>query len=284
MNDLAFFSFEHYPYEGCKINWANLYDEPELVSHIMQVWRDDGLPPNIPMFITESNLSSATSETYMDLFAGIWLADYIGSFLNAGGNAVYYFHYLPLVMEHGCNDSPGTFGMFTVGPGFEIQQPLSQFFTSQMINREWVQPGAGEHQVFPAKGDLDDGAGHALITAYALKRPDGQWSLLIVNRDQFNAYKIKIAFQGQDAAVQNSFQGTVEIATFGSQQYKWNPAKTQFFAHAEHPTEWPVVAYLPGKADPDGPISHHKQAAAKDTEYEIPAASIIVIRGKIGTK
>ena len=50
----------------------------------------------------------------MDIFSGLWLADYIGSFLTAGGNGVYYFHYLPLVMEHGCNDSPGTFGMLTV--------------------------------------------------------------------------------------------------------------------------------------------------------------------------
>ena len=160
--------------------WGTLYDEPDLVNHIMQTWREDGVPANVPMFITESNLSSAASETYMDIFAGLWLADYIGSFLNAGGNGVYYFHYLPLLMEHGCNDSEGTFGMFTVGKGYEILQPLSQFFTSQLINLEWVQPGGGEHQVFSAKGDVDDGAGHALVTAYAVKRPDGQWSLMIV--------------------------------------------------------------------------------------------------------
>ena len=284
LSDLAFFSFEHYPYDGCKLNWGSLYDEPDLVSHIMQVWRDDGLPANIPMFITESNLSSATSETYMDLFAGLWLADYIGSFLNAGGSEVYYFHYLPLVMEHGCNDSPGTFGMFTVGPGFTIEQPLSQFFTSQMINREWVQPGTGEHQVFPAKGDLDDGAGHALVTAYALKRPDGQWSLMIVNRDQQNSHQLRISFQDQTASAASSFVGTVEIATFGSGQYQWHPAKTQFFAHAEHPTEWPAVAYLPGRADPDGPISHSRKAAGKDTAYDVPASSVVVIRGKIGVR
>ena len=42
----------------------------------------------------------------MDLFSGLWLADYVGSFLNAGGSGMYYFHYLPLQMEHGCNDSP----------------------------------------------------------------------------------------------------------------------------------------------------------------------------------
>jgi len=87
MNDLAFFSFEHYPYDPCRTPWGMLYDEPELVSHIMQVWHEDGVPADMPMFITEGNLSSGASETYEDIFAGVWLADYIGSFLNSGGKA-----------------------------------------------------------------------------------------------------------------------------------------------------------------------------------------------------
>lgn len=279
LNELAFFSFEHYPYDPCRIPWGSLYDEPDLIYHIMQTWREDGVPANVPMFITESNLSSSASETYMDLFAGVWLADYIGSFLNAGGGGVYFFHYLPLFVEHGCNDSPGTFGMFTVGPGYQVQQPLSQFFTSQLINLEWVQPGAGEHLVFPAKSDLDDGAGHALVTAYAVKRPDGQWSVMLVNRDQQNSHKVQIAFN--DQASTQAFSGPVEIATFGSGQYQWHPAKTRFEAHAEHPTEWPVVAYFPGNAEPDGPIAHSKQTAGKGSSFELPAASVVVIRGKI---
>ncbi len=44
MNDLAFFSFEHYPFDPCRTPWGMLYDEPELVSHIMQVWHEDGIP------------------------------------------------------------------------------------------------------------------------------------------------------------------------------------------------------------------------------------------------
>jgi hypothetical protein len=282
MNDLAFFSFEHYPYDPCRIPWGSLYDEPDLVSHIMQTWRADGLPANVPMFITESNLSSAASETYMDLFAGLWLADYIGSFLNAGGNGVYYFHYLPLFMEHGCNDSPGTFGMFTVGPGYQIEQPLSQFFASQMINLEWVQPGSGVHKMFSAKSDVDDGAGHALITAYALKRPDGQWSLMIVNRDQHNAHSVKIVFADESGKGASGFTGPVEIAEFGRNQYQWHAATTRFSAHAEEPSAWPIAAYLPGHADPDGPVLHTKLNAGKDQSYELPPASIVVIRGKIG--
>jgi NedA-like, galactose-binding domain len=280
-NDLAFFSFEHYPYDPCKTPWGTLYDEPDLVNRIMQVWREDGVPASLPVFITESNLSSSASETYMDMFAGVWLADYIGSFLNAGGNGVYYFHYLPLQMEHGCNDSPGTFGMFTVDVNYQIQQPLSQFFTSQLINLEWVQPGARQHLVFPAKGDVDDGAGHALVTAYAVKRPDGQWSVMAVNGDQHNAHQVKISFQDQTTQTATAFSGTVEISTFGSNQYQWHPAETRFMAHSEHAGEQSVVANTKGTADPDGPVMHSKQAAGKDALYDLPAASVVVIRGKI---
>jgi hypothetical protein len=281
INDLAFFSFEHYPYDPCRIPWGSLYDEPELVSHIMQVWREDGVPANVPLLITESNLSSAASETSSDIFAALWLADYIGSFLNAGGNGVYFFHYLPLQMEHGCNDSPGTFGMFTVDANYQIEQPLAQFFASQLINLEWVQPGSAENQMFPAQSDVTDGAGHALVTAYALHRPDGQWSIMAVNRDQENAHSVRIAFQG-DAV--NSFAGPVDISIFGKAQYQWHPASTRFMAHAEHAGEPPVIVNTKGMADPDGPPVHRQQNAAKETTFELPAASIVVIRGKIGAR
>jgi hypothetical protein len=284
MADLAFFSFEHYPYDGCKTPWGTLYDEPELVSHIMQVWREDGVPQNLPVFITESNLSPSASETYMDMFAGIWLADYIGSFLNSGGNGVYFFHYLPLQMEHGCNDSPGTFGMFTVDINYEIQQPLSQFFVSQLINLEWVQPGAGEHRVFPAKSDIDDGAGHALVTAYAVQRPDGQWSVMAVNRDQENTHRVRISFQDHTTQVANIFSGPVEVSTLGKNQYQWHPAETRFMAHSEHAGEQSVVVNTKGSADPDGPVMHSKETGGKDSFYDLPASSVVVIRGKLGTR
>jgi hypothetical protein len=259
-----------------------LYDEPGLVSHILQVWHDDGVPTDMPMFITEGNLSSSASETFQDIFAGLWLADYIGAFLNAGGNGVYFFHYLPLQMEPGCNSSPGTFGMFTVNKNYEIQQPLPQFFVAQMINLDWVQPGGREHEVYSATSDVRDGAGHELVTAYAVKRPDGQWSVMLVNRDQEVAHKVRVFFQGRAGAV--AFGGPVEISTFGSAQYQWHPAATNFMAHAEHAAERTVVAYTKGWADPDGPVARTKENAGKDTEYELPAASVTVIRGRVSTK
>ena len=281
LNDLAFFSFEHYPYDPCRIPWGSLYDEPELVSHIMQVWRDDGLPANIPMLITESNLSSAASETSLDIFSALWLADYAGSFLNSGGKGLYYFHYLPLQMEHGCNDSPGTFGMFTVDANYQVQQPIAQFFASQMINQEWIKSPAAEYHVFPAKGDVTDGAGHSLITAYVLQHPDGEWSLMLVNRDQFGAHKVRIAFHDSAAQRVTSFGGTVAISTFGREQYQWHPSTTTFMAHSAAAAAMPVLANTKGQADPDGTIVHASKDVGPGADYDVPAASIVVLRGKL---
>jgi hypothetical protein len=281
MSDLAFFSFEHYPYDPCKTPWGVLYDEPDLVSHIMQVWHEDGVPADMPMFITEGNLSSGASETYQDISSGVWLADYIGSFLTSGGKGVYFFHYLPLQMEPGCNSSPGTFGMFTIDANYQIQQPLAQFFVAQLINLEWVQPDGGEHQVFAAKSDVDDGASHTLVTAYALRRPDGRWAVMAVNRDQQNAHHVRITFDGS-ADKRSIFAGPVEISTFGSAQYQWHPAQTRFMAHAENSGERTIVATTRGTADPNGPIVHTTVTAGKDTTYDLPAASVVVLRANIG--
>ncbi len=69
LQDLAFVSFEHYPYDGCETPWKNLYQEPELITHIMKVWRDDGLPPGIPLLDTETN--DHGGEAAVDIFGAL---------------------------------------------------------------------------------------------------------------------------------------------------------------------------------------------------------------------
>ena len=263
LQDLAFMSFEHYPFEPCKIQWSNLYDEPALISHILQVWRDDGLPSNVPMFITELNISWNTGESFPDNFGSLWLADFVGSFLTSGGNALYYFHYIPEMLSHGCGSSIGTFSMLTVDKNYQIQQPLSQYFASQLINLEWVQPGNGKHQVFPAGADIEDTAGHKLVTAYAVQRPDGQWALMIVNKDQENPHSVRLAFHDASTNTESGFAGPVDMITFGSAQYHWNPEPNG------------------GTADPDGPAAKSRMNAGPATTYTLPKASVTVLRGQI---
>jgi len=264
LRELAFFSFEHYPIEPGKIAWSSLYDEPALVTHIMDVWRADGVPADMPLFITESNISWQSSEAFVDVWGALWLADYIGSFLTGGGDAVYYFHYLPLGVGHGHNGSMGTFGMFSADrQERKIIQPLSQFFASQLINLEWVQPGDGAHRLYPAASDVLDGAGHVLVTAYVTLRPDGQWSVMVVNKDQENAHEVRISFDDVQKGSSSHFSGPVSVNTFGRQQYQWH-------ATAQG-----------GKADPDGPTEQSTVNAGAGTKFALPAASVTVLRGKV---
>lgn len=262
LNELAFFSFEHYPIDPGKIAWSSLYDEPQLVTHIMKVWREDGVPKEVPLFITESNLCSQPSEAYMDIWGGLWLADYIGAFLSAGGDAVYYFHYLPGEMAPGFHGSPGTFSFFSADDNRKIKQPLSQYFASRMINLEWMQPGDGQHRLYAAKGDVNDGVGHSLVTSYAVQRPDGDWALLLINKDQENAHTVAVTFDDAVRHRSGHFTGPVATTVFGRSQYQWHPNVQG------------------GIADPDGPAATATIEAGPETRFDLPPASITVLRGK----
>jgi hypothetical protein len=261
--DLSFFSFEHYPMDPCKIQWSNLYDEPSLVTHMLDIWHQDGVPANVPMFITESNIAWQSEEAFINVWGALWLADYVGSFLSAGGNAVYFFHYIPLGVHRGCNNSLGTFGLFSTDKDLRIEQPLSQFFASQLINLEWVEAAGGEHRLFTASSDIHDDAEHNLVTAYAALRPDGRWSLLVINKDQENPHGVRIVFHDGESNRDRSFSGKVDFITFGTEQYQWHPG------------------FEDGKADPDGPPARKSIDAASTTVFELPKASITVIRGTI---
>jgi hypothetical protein len=263
LGELAFFSFEHYPIDPGKIAWSSLYDEARLVTHIMQVWREDGVPKDVPLIITESNISSQFSEAYMSLWGGLWLADYVGAFLAGGGNALYYFHYMPAPMSPGHNGSPGTFNFFSADQDLNIRQPLSQYFASQLINLEWLQPGNGQHRLFAAKADVEDGAGHTLVTAYPVLRPDGSWALLLINKDQENAHAVTVRFEDSVHHRQGAFAGPVTAVVFGRAEYQWHPDREG------------------GVADPDGPPTTTTVQAHAATSFNLPAASITVLRGKV---
>ncbi len=181
--DLAFMSFEHYPY-NCVSKWNELYREPELITHILEVWKNDGVPANVPFMMTEGNLSGSSGGIFPDIMGALWLADFEGSFLTAGGAASYFYHYIPEPMWRGCDAGGGSFSALQVDKDFQIKGRLSQYFATQLITREWVQPIDQPHRLFRVSSTLRNDVGLDPVTAYAVLRPDGQWALLLVNRDR----------------------------------------------------------------------------------------------------
>jgi len=266
LSDLAFMSFEHYPYPCARTKWSDLYREPGLITHIMEVWRNDGVPPGVPLFMTEGNLSSGDGGTFLDIMGALWLADFEGAFLTGGGAASYFFHYIPETMERGCDGGGGTFSLIQTDSNDRMKGYLSQYFATQLITREWVQPVDSPHRVFRVASDVRDSDNNTMVTAYAVLRPDGQWSLLVVNKDHDNPHRVRIAFHDDDTKSGRSFAGPVALVTFGSAQYQWHP---------DGVNSW---------ADPDGPPVKSSITASRETLFELPKASVTVIRGKIGVE
>jgi hypothetical protein len=265
IQEFSFLSFEHYPYEACNTSWNDLYREPENIAHIIQTYKDDGLPPNTPIFITEVNLGAQVSEAFVDIMGGLWWADYTGALLANGGTGNYFFHYIPGRLSRGCNDSWGTFGMFLVDRDFNVTNYMANYFAARLINREWVQPVDKIHRVYLATSDARDPFGNLLVTAYAVERPDGQWSLMLVNKDRQRAHGVQIRFAGAAGTADRDFEGPVDRITFGANEYQWRPNREN------------------GHADPDGPEVKSTVTRGKDAVYSLPKASITVLRGKIGS-
>lgn len=260
LSDLAFMSFEHYPFPPCDIVWSDLYREPQLISHILNVWREDGLPANVPLMNTESNVTYNNAQQMVDIFSALWLADSVGAFLTAGG-AVYY--HSPIQPEHlspGCHGF-GTYGNYLADADLNVKTFTAQYHASRLINLEWVQHRAGSHKLYPASCDLKDAAGNTLITAYAVDRPDGLHSLMIINKDQSNAHEIRIAIEKSGAAAR-TFSGPISYISFGSQQYVWKSDGPN--GHPE-PNDRPVTKTLP----------------ALTPTITLPKASVTVLRGKL---
>jgi hypothetical protein len=262
--DLAFVSFEHYPLNPCEINWSDLYREPELVEGTLKAWRDDGVPPNVPLMNTESNVSWSLTDPMQDLFAGLWLADSVGAFLTQAGPGGVYYHspIQPEPLRPGCQ-AWSTYGNFVADENLNIKQHTAQYFASQLLNLDWVKHGAGVHQLYSADGDLKDEAGHELITAYAVKRPDEDWSLLIINKDPSNAHEVNLSFENDGKEVSKGFAGSVKMVTFGAAEYVW---------HSSGATS---------HADPDGPPKRSDVQWKDGQKVLLPKASVTVLTGKV---
>ena len=262
ISDLAFVSFEHYPFDPCDITWNTLYTEPQLMKHILQVWREDGVPKDIPLMVTENHLSAALTGPMTTIFAALWLADNVGSFFEGGGAAFYHSPIQPQGVQKTCLGW-ASWSNFVSNEDYDINGYTSPYFAAHMINLEWVQHRSGVHHMFPSSTDIKDAAGNVLVTSYAVYRPDGNWSIMLVNRDENNPHTVRVRFDNSKSKQSVSFSGPVTLVTFGSEQYVWINDGTDSHADPDHP---PVATTL---------------AADPQTAFTLPKASITVLRGKV---
>jgi hypothetical protein len=86
---------------------------------------------------------------------------------------------------------------------------------------------------------------------------------MLINKDYDHPHSVGITFHDEDAKRDTSFVGPVERITFGKEQYQWHPAMRD------------------GYADPDSPAARSTLPEGTD-RYLLPAASMTVLRGRVG--
>ena len=240
-------SFEHYPFMQNGFSppdeWDTLYFEPGIMKHVLHMWREDGVPKDVPLIISESGITAGhSSRGYMGVTGrAIWECDAFGTFFEQGGTAFYR----PAI-NNGAGDR-WNYGGGPNGGGAYGTPAYTPFTAAHMINFEWLEHGGGANEIFPASADLLDPAGRSVITAYAVRRPDGNWSFMLINHDLNAAHPIHLAIADARHA-QHAFAGPVALV-----QYCNTPSENK------NTTMTPSPGGM----------------------YTLPAGSITVIRGKL---
>jgi hypothetical protein len=262
LSDLSFWSLEHYPFSPCTITWKDLYREPQMMSHILHAFWENGLPKKIPIMVTESHISWRLTGPMSTIFAALWLADNIGSFFEAGGAAFYHSPIQPQPVNNTCLGW-ATWSNFVADRDYNITGYTSPYFAARMINLEWLQHRSGVHHMYPSSTNIKDGDGNVLVTSYTVHRPDGNWSLMLVNRDQSSAHRVRVVLEDSRNKRKGFFSGPLTLVTFGSEQYVWKDDGPNSHAHPDGP---PVAAVLSG---------------GRQATFTLPKASVSVLRGKV---
>jgi hypothetical protein len=274
--DFTFFSFEHYPCQGGRkcADWSSLYWEPAYVNHVIQAWKDNGLPPNVPFFMTEGNdLGEGGPGTVK---SALWLADYVGSMMTAGAAGTYYFHYIASAGRGG-----GGGGFLPMDDNNRVRYYPPQYLATQVITKEWAEPVDKVHKLFKVTSDVKDRNGNILVTAYALERPDGQWSVMLINKDPDEEHSVKVAFA--DAGRSRYFTGAMDRIVFGPAEYLFHPDPVpQGVNPPAGRGGGQGRVLMSGHPDPDGPPSKSTlTGGGPEMLYRLPKASIIVLRGRL---
>ena len=266
--DYSFFSFEWYPFdEVCEATAPQLARAPRLMENALSAMQRNGLPSRIPWVISEYGYSAFASRAEIDIDGALLNADIVGKFLTLKGDEVYLFGYPPGYFNR---DFPCTVGnnmLFSLGDDGNLAHRFASYFGARLLTQAWLHPGDGMHEIYPATSDVLNARGEELVTAYAVKRPDGLWALLLINKDPKQNFDALPLFKVSGTRTREEFQGSVDVYQYSREQYVLGgPEREPYPLKADDP------AHRVENVNENGAL-----------KVNLPPYSLTVIRGVIGS-
>jgi hypothetical protein len=255
-----FFSFEFYPFDNiCADAAPQLLEIPSRLGSMLASLHAEGVPSDIPWLIAEYGYSVFAGRHEVDIEGALFNADTIGAFLTLGGSKAYQYGYEPNYLQDELKCSWGNLMMLQLNPGSDQLNRLSGYYAAQLMTKEWMQATNKTHEIFSVTTKQKKVS--PVISVYAVRRPDKQWSLLAINKHPKRAARLTVQFNFSEAGRQVSFAGDVDEIQFSRNQYLW---------HDDGPNGHPIRSLLPARL-----------TRKASSFYELPPYSLTVLRGRV---
>lgn len=257
LTEYEFLSFEWYPFDDvCAPTPPQLASAPGRLSEAIRRLHEQGVPRTLPLIIAEFGYSAFASRAEVDMEGALYDADLVGHFLSLGGATAFLYGYEPTYLdsEERCN-AWGNNALFLATDRREIRKPVAAFHALHLITHQWLELGAAQHRMYAA-APFTAGEPDSLLSAFAVKRPDGKWSVLLVNRDASRPRRVRLRLAGNSSAA--LIEGVHDEWLFSRAQYRWN-------ADGEN-----------GHPGPDRPPLHRR---TRQNTITLPPYSLALVRG-----
>ncbi len=199
LDALGFFSFEWYPFDDvCGDSAKQLAQSSDLLTGALRKLADAGIPRTLPWYMTEYGFSAYGAQAEVDLPGALLNAESVALFLTGGGARAFLYGYEPGELLHDRSCSWGNNMLFL------DDVPTSTYWAARLISQAWAAPEGGKHQAFAVTTN------NPLVTAYALRRPSGEFSILVMNKSATVAEWLN-----------SPLAAPFTVTRFSGEQYRW---------------------------------------------------------------
>jgi hypothetical protein len=133
------------------------------------------------------------------------------------------------------------------------------------MTQEWTGDARKWHEVYSAISTVKNKSGESIVTAYALMRPDGLWSLLLINKDPNRPYDVAVRFRNSRDKSVRGFGSPIDLFQFSGAQYQLNSDPDNPYPIKSKPPAHVVIGNWNGKIH----LPAYSLTVARERKHEI---------------
>lgn len=216
-----FFSFEWYPFDNlCTPTAPQLAVAPEMLSIALKNFKNI-LPAGTPKYLTEYGYSAYEGKPEVKIEGALMYADILGKFLECGGTKSFLYGYEPAYLQQSYKCSgTGNNMLFGLGEDGKIRYKTAAYYGTKMLTQNWAQPSDSIAEIYPSSSDVHNRKKGPFITAYPLRRSDGKWSVMLINKDPHRTWRVGIDVENTISKQTTSLHFE-HLIQYSPQQYHW---------------------------------------------------------------